>query len=283
MSNDDVEYEFKDVRAIRGTEARSVSKWQKEGWELVGQQQGAVRTELNFRRVKPRTVGDHLRRFVAQVYGAFRRQTPHVQRRILAGLSVLVGVLVLAGVAYGVWYSGESSEVARPQSAPVESQSHQPTEEPAPESSPDAYKGPRYEIVSVDVKQGPSELDQFWVHAEKFEYGNEEYKEQVKLILADVARSEGTDKLMVEVVSDKEIALAESPSTYQDFLREFGSDYAINTIPQKEKAGWVASYAGGRDPDSGQASDSAEAFEIVWRPYATSEIEKWRPDLEESS
>ena len=31
MADDDVQYESKDVRAIRGTEARTIAKWQKDG------------------------------------------------------------------------------------------------------------------------------------------------------------------------------------------------------------------------------------------------------------
>lgn len=51
---DDVQYEFKTVQAIRGTEARSIAKWQKAGWEFVDQNQGTLRTTLNFRRPRPK-------------------------------------------------------------------------------------------------------------------------------------------------------------------------------------------------------------------------------------
>ena len=40
MADDDAQYDFKDVRAIRGTEARSIAKWQKDGWELVTRTRG---------------------------------------------------------------------------------------------------------------------------------------------------------------------------------------------------------------------------------------------------
>lgn len=49
-----VKYETKEVRAIRGTEPLSVSKWEKEGWELVGQAQGTLSSTLTFRRPKPK-------------------------------------------------------------------------------------------------------------------------------------------------------------------------------------------------------------------------------------
>lgn len=54
MADDGVQYEFKSVQAIRGTEARSIAKWQKAGWEFVDQNQGTLRTALNFRRPKPK-------------------------------------------------------------------------------------------------------------------------------------------------------------------------------------------------------------------------------------
>lgn len=53
MADGEVRYETKDVRALRGTEARSIAKWQKDGWELVGQSDGALQTKLRFRRPKP--------------------------------------------------------------------------------------------------------------------------------------------------------------------------------------------------------------------------------------
>lgn len=51
---DDAQYELKDVQTLRGTEARTAAKWEKDGWELVSQSQGTLRTTLSFRRVKPK-------------------------------------------------------------------------------------------------------------------------------------------------------------------------------------------------------------------------------------
>lgn len=42
MAEGDVKYEFKEVRAIRGTEARTTKKWQEAGWELVEQSRGSL-------------------------------------------------------------------------------------------------------------------------------------------------------------------------------------------------------------------------------------------------
>ncbi|MGY1839112.1 MULTISPECIES: hypothetical protein [unclassified Modestobacter] len=53
MVDDGVRYEQKTVKAMRGAESRSIAKWQKEGWELVDQAAGTLRTTLNLRRPKP--------------------------------------------------------------------------------------------------------------------------------------------------------------------------------------------------------------------------------------
>ncbi|MFN8191550.1 MAG: DUF4839 domain-containing protein [Nocardioidaceae bacterium] len=54
MADDDVKYQYKSVQAIRGTEARSISKWQAQGWELVDQTPGKLRTNLRFRKPAPK-------------------------------------------------------------------------------------------------------------------------------------------------------------------------------------------------------------------------------------
>jgi hypothetical protein len=48
-----VKYETRSVKTVRGLEARTKAKLEKEGWEFVSQEQGTVRSELTFRRPKP--------------------------------------------------------------------------------------------------------------------------------------------------------------------------------------------------------------------------------------
>lgn len=50
---DDTPFETKTVQAVRGLEARTISKWEEEGWEAVSQTQGKLRTEILIRRPKP--------------------------------------------------------------------------------------------------------------------------------------------------------------------------------------------------------------------------------------
>lgn len=54
MTDEVVKYEFKEVRAIRGMEPRTIAKWEGEGWEFVSQEQSTLSSTLNFRRPKPK-------------------------------------------------------------------------------------------------------------------------------------------------------------------------------------------------------------------------------------
>jgi len=49
---DDIRYEYKTVQTVRGVDGRVISKMQNDGWELVDQAQGVLRSTLNFRRPK---------------------------------------------------------------------------------------------------------------------------------------------------------------------------------------------------------------------------------------
>jgi hypothetical protein len=69
----EAQYEFKSVRAIRGTGAKTIAKWQKAGWELDTQRQGALRIEMTFRRMKPKDPWQQLAAFMTKSWAAFRR------------------------------------------------------------------------------------------------------------------------------------------------------------------------------------------------------------------
>ncbi len=74
----DVKYTFMTVKAIRGREGVAKTKWQNQGWELVDQTQGTLRSELNFRKLKPKGVGAYL----VQGYVAFRGLAPRTQKTV---------------------------------------------------------------------------------------------------------------------------------------------------------------------------------------------------------
>ena len=52
MADGQPQYEIKTVQAIRGTEARTIAKWENDGWEVTGQAPGRIRTEISMRRPK---------------------------------------------------------------------------------------------------------------------------------------------------------------------------------------------------------------------------------------
>lgn len=280
---EDVQYEHHDVRAIRGTEASNIAKWEKDGWELVNQSAGLLWTDLTFRRLKPKTAGTYLKAFALQCYAAFRGFEPQTQKRAVAVCGTLVILMVIAGVAVGLRAGGGTPAPSASPGTSVASATETRSETPSPSATttapePEAYSyhGPKYEIVSVDEGQTVAKLDQYWIYTGKLDQSTSRYKDQVKLIIADIARDQATDKFLLEVVTSKEIALAESPSTMENFVAEHGMDYFQKAIPKKEKTGWVASYTGGFDSNAVEPSDTA--FEIVWMPAGTPKFEKWRPE-----
>jgi hypothetical protein len=96
QADDTVQHEFKSVQALRGRENSAKAKWRNQGWEFVSENRGTLRTELNFRRVKPRTLGSHLLSMVA----TFRRPQPKT-RLILVASCALVLVAGMIGVVVG--------------------------------------------------------------------------------------------------------------------------------------------------------------------------------------
>lgn len=89
MGDDIVKYLHKTVQAIRGTEARSISKWESQGWELVDQAPGKLRTTLNFRKPAPKVAWLP----IAALLG--------------------VGVLILAIVGIASLYQGDDDTTAK--------------------------------------------------------------------------------------------------------------------------------------------------------------------------
>lgn len=245
MAEGEIKYEFKTVTVLRGMEPRTIENWGEDRWELVSQVElQLMRTKLEFRRVKPKPP--------------------------LLLIGVALGVLLILGgliAVMSILTSGDD-KAAPSGAAPTQTAV-------APDSY--SYAGPEYEVVSTDRGQTSASLAQYWVHSSELDVAADAYRDQVKLIIEDIAHEQGTNQFLVEVVIDEEIALAESPSTYQAFVDEHGSDYATITVPQKEAKGWVASYAGGFDYDTSEASDSA--FEIVWWPAGDAEFETWEPNF----
>jgi len=115
VADDDVQYEYKSVQAFRGTEARSIAKWQEADWELVDQNQGTLRTTLNFRRPKPKV--------------------PRALLTVVAGAVLLLAIV--GGIAVAV--QGGDDDQGPSQSAPPSDTtvvaSGKPSDTPEPEES----------------------------------------------------------------------------------------------------------------------------------------------------
>ena len=123
MADDGVQkYEDKIVRTIRGMEARTIAKWQKEGWELVSQSQELLQSKLNFRRPKPKPPW--------KVLGAG------------AGVLVILGIIIAVNVIVA---GGDSPE---PTAAAVKP-SAQPTETPTPSVTPVVALATDAEVVDA--------------------------------------------------------------------------------------------------------------------------------------
>lgn len=110
-AGDNANYELKSVQALRGREGSAKAKWQNQGWEFVSESRGTLRTELNFRRVKPKTFGTYLLSSVATL----RRLQPKTQRALVASCAlILVGGIV--GVVLGSQSGSESLNPSAAQS-----------------------------------------------------------------------------------------------------------------------------------------------------------------------
>jgi hypothetical protein len=121
----EVQYETRSVKTIRGLETRTRAKIEKDGWEFVSQTPGALRSELIFRRPKPKT--------------------PWRLLGIGGGVFVLIIVVLLIVNALG----GGSSESdgAKPSPAPSVTQVA-PTEATTPSAEPAPAPAVR---ISADI------------------------------------------------------------------------------------------------------------------------------------
>src|SRR3954447_9853634 len=104
-ADDNRPYEFKSVQALRGRESSAKAKWQNQGWEFVSEDRGRLRTELNFRRVKPKTLSAHLMRSVA----AFGRMEPKTQLFLACSCALLL-VAGIVGIVGGIQSAGDTPD-----------------------------------------------------------------------------------------------------------------------------------------------------------------------------
>ncbi|GAA2643789.1 hypothetical protein GCM10010425_59130 [Streptomyces spororaveus] len=119
---DEIKYEYKTVQTVRGTDGLVISKMQKDGWELVEQAQGMLRSTLDFRRPK--------------------KPLP----RLLIGTAV--GGLVILAIVIGVAAAledggGKKDEANKPTVAPASA-------EPSATSAPTAARSAAGEVITPE-------------------------------------------------------------------------------------------------------------------------------------
>jgi hypothetical protein len=112
QADDYREYELKSVQALRGRETSAKAKWQDQGWEFVSDNRGTLRTELNFRRVKPKTLGAYLLSVVA----ASRRLQPKTVLVLVASCSLIL-VAGIIGIVVGTQSGGDTPNPSAAQTA----------------------------------------------------------------------------------------------------------------------------------------------------------------------
>jgi hypothetical protein len=153
QADDNVEYEFESVQALRGRESSAKAKWQDQGWEFVSENRGTLRTELNFRRVKPKTFGAYLLSFVA----AFRRLQPKTQLVLVAS-----GALILVAGIIGIVVGTQSESTPNPSAAQTTASTAPPAEPTVTDITVDELLDKLNSASMGGIKVG----DQFRVTAE---------------------------------------------------------------------------------------------------------------------
>ncbi|HMJ36666.1 MAG TPA: DUF4839 domain-containing protein [Baekduia sp.] len=112
------------MQALRGRESSAKAKSQDQGWELVSENQGTLRTELNFRRVKPKTFGAHL----LSIAATFRRLRPKTQSVLVASFALIL-VAGIIGVVVGTQGGGDTPNPSAEQTTVSTAPPAEPTSE----------------------------------------------------------------------------------------------------------------------------------------------------------
>src|SRR4051794_6708649 len=220
QAGDNVQYELKSMQVLRGRESSAKAKWHNQGWEFVSENRGTLRTELNFRRVKPKTFGAHLLSMVA----TFRRMQPKTQLALAASCTLIL-VASIIGVVVGTQSGGDTPHPSAAQTGSgYDTHSIEPGATTA-EATPTATKTPAKDRKRARDLRG-------W------------FKEE-KMTPSDLAAL-GVDapESMLRVYSIKQVgvrgsAVALTTDLYpkEDNADEFSG--ACNQVIQGYAAGWV--------------------------------------------
>ncbi|GEM_PF-3150190 len=187
---------------------------------------------------------------------------------------------------------------------------------------------PKYEIVQTKDNVGVAKNTDYYVLIDPVDLSSEAFKDTVKSILTDIAKKEGkpefgatiyTDKEVLEydtgikgMPEDKDYFSGSTEDRFRESLTALNNDIpdsylnsqqlayrkAVNAFKAKQKEVFdkkdvhlVASYTGGFNYDTGEASKDDGAYNILWfgstdnkhpqvGKYAGDE--KWKPAVEKS-
>ncbi|MFD8591553.1 DUF4839 domain-containing protein [Streptomyces sp. NPDC059637] len=121
---DEIKYEYKTVQTVRGTDGLVTSRMQKDGWELVEQLPGKLRTTLNFRRPKK----------------------PLSWPLIGAGAAVFVILAAVIGIGVALGNGDEEKDASAGSTAASEEPSSTPLSAPTP--TPTAAETTAAEVIT---------------------------------------------------------------------------------------------------------------------------------------
>ena len=148
-----VRYMQQSVKVIRGREAAKISELASDGWELTAERHGPLRTELSFRKARPKSIASKIR-------SAFYGLTPPARRRVGIAIGVLATVLLIGLVAIVVTGGGgeergpaaspEKTEAAEKES-PKPTPSTTPSPSPSPTPTPAPTPEPEQEATTISV------------------------------------------------------------------------------------------------------------------------------------
>src|SRR4051794_15870864 len=122
QADDNLQYEFNSVQALRGRESSTKAKWQDQGWEFVSENRGTLRTELSFRRVKPKKFGANLLSIVATL----RRFHPKTQLALVASCAVILAAGTV-GIVVGTQSGGDTPKPSAAQTTASTAPPAEPT------------------------------------------------------------------------------------------------------------------------------------------------------------
>src|SRR3954468_19797858 len=123
QADGNAQYDLKSMQVLRGRESSAKAKWHNQGWEFVSENRGTLRTELNFRRVKPKTFGAHLLTIVA----TFRRLQPRTRLVMVASCALIL----VAGIIGMVVGTQSVADTPNPSAAQTRAQSATRTTAPS--------------------------------------------------------------------------------------------------------------------------------------------------------